>query len=336
MHPFLVESKEQGKVLKDCLDAYLKEGIKSLEDIYEAYKKGNYKKIVFSGMGSSYYAPYSVAGYLTEHGVPSVVINAAELSGPQFNLIDKETLIIIVSQSGNSPEVIDLLKKVYRQFTVVGIVNNEESYLGTHCDFKIPMLSGYEDYISSKSYLNSIVILQILAAKLTGALNNEFQDSLYNVARWTIDMLENFESNKKDIMNFVNETKIFDFIGNYSSISTINQAALIFREGPRYPTAAIMANEYSHGCHLLNKKGSTLVIFDYQCKEGTVEEAMRKYAIKNEGKVIVITCSEKLLSTEDMKVITYPSVPEWIAPAAQIIPCTKIMGWLLEAMLNDN
>ena len=70
MHPFIVESSTQGIVLQECLKAYFVDGQKGLEEFVKLYRHGGYKRIVFSGMGSSYYAPFSVVGNLLRMGFP--------------------------------------------------------------------------------------------------------------------------------------------------------------------------------------------------------------------------------------------------------------------------
>jgi glucosamine--fructose-6-phosphate aminotransferase (isomerizing) len=336
MHPFIMEAGTQGKVLRGCLDEYFSRRNEALEQTVEALRNRNCNKIIFSGMGSSYYAPFAVTGYLTQHGIPAIVINAAELANDQLNLIDGQTLLVVVSQSGESPEVVELLKSAGGRTTVVGIVNNDRSFLAMHADIQLQIYAGYEKDISNKSYLNTLAVLNILAARLTGGLDETFQDQMYAVADWVGKYLESAGEKRKRIMEFLSGTFVFDFIGNGAACSTACEAGLIFREGPRYATFATTCAEYSHGWNLLAGKGSTAVIFDPFGRKDSYEERMKEFVLQNKGRVIVITSEGEDAIGESVLTITHPKVPARMASLAQIIPCTTIMGWLLEVSGHDH
>lgn len=69
------------------------------------------KRVIFTGMGSSLYAVDSVRSYLTGHGILALSFSSFELSRFQFGQVDESTLIVAVSQSGNSMEVVELAEK---------------------------------------------------------------------------------------------------------------------------------------------------------------------------------------------------------------------------------
>ncbi len=335
MHPFIVEASTQGEVLKDCLNYYYSQGNESLEKLRKFFKEKSYKRIIFSGMGSSYYAPFTVAGYLTQNGIPSVVINAAELANNQLDLVQDDTLLVLVSQSGESAEVIDVINKVKNHANIVAVVNNRESILAKESDIQLFINAGYEEFISSKSYLNTVATLQIMSATLVGKNTPEFKETMYDIANWVQEYLSTAQENRKEVMSFIRNTSIFDFIGNGASAGSVFQAGLIFREGPKYATGSSLCAEYSHGWNLLTKEGSVVVIFDPLKLSNSSEEAMRKFVIENHGKVILITSGESE-ECDNILTIQHPKLSEELAPLVQIVPCTMLMGWLLEEINNDN
>jgi len=337
LHPFISEANTQGERLVDCLDYYLKEDNEDLDKVYEMFKKEGYEKIVFSGMGSSYYAPMSVVSYLTSNSIPSIVINAYELANYQMNLLDQNTLLVLVSQSGESAEVIDVLNKAKNKTTILSVVNNTDSTLANESDFILNMHAGYEEFISSKSYLNTLAVLQLLAATLTNNLNNNYINELYKISNWVNEYLEETINDKEDMLSFVSDTNIFDFIGNGPSASNLYQSALIFREGPLYSTNGTLCNEYSHGWNLYIQEGSTVVIFDPVHRINSIEHKMLKHTLDNGGKVILITSEDgDDINENETLTIRHPAVSEELSTLLQIIPCTMLMGWLLEEKNHDN
>lgn len=81
-------------------------------------------------MGSSNYASISASLYLNKNGIESNVISAGQLLYYGLNSLDENTLIVMVSQSGESPEIINLLNKFKGRGNIVGITNILNSTLG--------------------------------------------------------------------------------------------------------------------------------------------------------------------------------------------------------------
>ena len=75
-----------------------------LEPIREAASRA--KTIIFTGMGSSYDACYPAVNDLAGRGVPSLLVDTAELLHFRRAVLGPDTLVVIVSQSGESAEIV--------------------------------------------------------------------------------------------------------------------------------------------------------------------------------------------------------------------------------------
>ncbi|MTI94682.1 MAG: SIS domain-containing protein [Firmicutes bacterium] len=333
MNPFVQEMLTQGEVMRECIKQYNSENInnqEALDKIKLLFQSDRYNRIIFAGMGSSYYAPYSVAGYLTSQGIPAIVSNAYELCHHQFELLSEDTLLVVVSQSGASPEVVELIEKAKARTTVVGIVNQPTSPVAARVDISLFMHSGYEAHISSKSYLCTLVVLQMLALHLTGGVKAQHTKLFEEIADWVSDYLARFTDDTPALGDFLNGTTSYDFLASGAAMSSARQAALIFREGPCVTATAVEISDFSHGWDLSVSPGYTAFIFDSDGKKDSIEEKMRNHIIDKGGKVVLIT-SASVQSTESLMVIKHPKVQEDWAPMLQIIPCNTIMGWLMGA-----
>lgn len=328
MNEFLKEVVTQGEVLKSCLDKYLKEENESFNRIVNIFKEKKLKKVLFVGMGCSLYAPHNVVDYLTSREIPALVLNAYEASRYQFGHITSDTLVVAISQSGESAEVIELTQKAKKITTVVGIVNKKGSSLDKILDHRLWMYAGEERTIANKSYLCTLAILNILSAALVEELNHDFVTQLYDSAEWISTFLKNSIDNTESIYNFVKDSTSYDFIGNGPSISTAMQCAMTFRDGQNIHTTAINCADYSHGWYASVKEGYLGVIFAPYFKEDSVEVKMVDKIISKGGKVLLVT-SANVKSNENMMVINHPTVMENIAPLLQIIPCNTLLGWTL-------
>ena len=89
-------------------------------------RAANYAKIVLTGMGSSLHALHPLQLRLVRAGHTAMMVETAELIHAQADLLDDRTLLVVVSQSGRSVEIVQLLERLAarekRPF-VIGVTN---------------------------------------------------------------------------------------------------------------------------------------------------------------------------------------------------------------------
>src|SRR5262249_4913152 len=64
--------------------------------------KRQVRRVVFTGMGSSFDAAHPAALYLLQNGIDAVAVESSELYYDARPLLEKDTLLVAVSQSGQS------------------------------------------------------------------------------------------------------------------------------------------------------------------------------------------------------------------------------------------
>lgn len=123
--------------------------------------------VMFVGRGSSDHAG-SFAKYLIEieMGIPafSAAPSIATVYNRKVNL--ERTLVIIISQSGKSPDIIEQAKQARNSGALcVAIVNDETSPLSNNVDYVIPLSVGEEKSVAAtKSYIATLsAVLQLVA-----------------------------------------------------------------------------------------------------------------------------------------------------------------------------
>ena len=124
MVQFFQEIQEQPQALLQTANFYKSvEGKSVLSQISELWCSGKYRNILLTGMGSSYFIANATASLLNSYKIPAYALNAGELLHYQISLISPESLIICISQSGESYEVIKLIEKLSSNITVLSICN---------------------------------------------------------------------------------------------------------------------------------------------------------------------------------------------------------------------
>ncbi len=324
---FIDEVLTQREKLNSCINFYKSEGKEYLKTILEAYQKKNLNKIVLTGMGSSFYACFSIRSYLISNSFNTTVYDAYDLLSNNLTAIDEKTLLVCVSQSGRSWEIQEIIEKINGVCPVVGVFNLENTQLSQMCDLKLPIKAEREICISNKSYMNTLATLGFLAEYIVSGGRIDF--SPYEEAsQWNDNYFDKYIENGKELFEFIGNTNTLDFVGESASLSTTFQSALVYREGPKLFTAGWQCGDYAHGWNKIAKDGYISFFFINDVSKHRPALKMMDMILSNKGKIILAT-NENVEPKEGVYVIKLPNLPEHIIPINQIVPSNILMGYLL-------
>ena len=110
----------------------LKESLKA-ENLTQAldYMQNSKGRIIITGMGKSGHIGKKIAASLASTGTPSFFVHPAEASHGDLGMITEDDVVIAISNSGESRELIDILNYCKRfGIKLIAITKNPESYLG--------------------------------------------------------------------------------------------------------------------------------------------------------------------------------------------------------------
>ena len=95
-------------------------------------------KIIFSGVGKNSYICKKSAATFSSIGIPSFFVDPTGVSHGDAGQIEKKDLLVIISNSGNTSELANLLKFANRnRVKIIGIASNKNSMLLKASDIKI-------------------------------------------------------------------------------------------------------------------------------------------------------------------------------------------------------
>ncbi len=95
-------------------------------------------RVIITGIGKSANIATKIVATLNSTGTPSVFMHAADAIHGDLGTIQKDDIVICISNSGNTPEIkvlVPLLK--FRGSTLIALTGNKDSYLATQADFVI-------------------------------------------------------------------------------------------------------------------------------------------------------------------------------------------------------
>ena len=130
---------------------------------------GEIRRIVLTGMGSSFYALHPLHVRLTAAGLSTLMLETSELLYYFPSLLGDGSLIIAVSQSGRSAEIVRLLKQTERHFAIIGVTNTADSPLALQSGSAFLTQAGEEFSVSCKTYVAALMALDHLGSLLTSA-----------------------------------------------------------------------------------------------------------------------------------------------------------------------
>lgn len=329
MNGFIDEVVTQGTLMQEVGRYYRGAGLQSIQAIVAAYQERGCNQVILSGMGSSLYAMDSVRSFLTSNGIPALAFSSFELSRFQFGHVTDKTLLVAVSQSGKSMEVIELVEKAKPIATVAGIYNTEGCPLSQLVEFPLPIRAGKECSITSKTYQLTMLILNVLAHELVGKLDDAFWKELDFAADWSCKWLDNWEQNTRPMYDFAQDVELFDLLANNTSLATARQLSLAYREGLHNCTAVWECADYAHGQYHSSKLGAGYLaqMFFPVFEDDTKEMKMCNYILDHGGRVMLYTTSQ-IPERERRMVVKLPRVRDSLMPLLESVVAETLLGML--------
>jgi glucosamine--fructose-6-phosphate aminotransferase (isomerizing) len=332
MNKFLKEIFEQPAALKNTLNYYLQgEGLTQLEKVSGIWKQGRFSHVLFTGMGSSFFAPQSASCLLSSYGIPSHTVNTGELLHYHHSTIRKDSLLTFVSQSGESYEVVKMLEKISGRATCIGISNEKESTLARKSEVILLTHAGAEEMTSTKTYVSTLLVLTIFSKVLAGKWETDSIPAL----KAAIEAVETLINDQKEwlapAVEFLGRPQFVQVIGRGPSFSSVLQGALMFMEASRNPAAGMYGGEFRHGPMEMAKKGFRAVVFaplgDTYNQGIRLAEDITKFG----GRVLLITNDRIKLSNPDIHPVHIPCHDEYLFPIPAIVPLQFIVNqWAVD------
>lgn len=245
----------EGPYLRDLLDqpGALRNAIDGLADapafamISRQLHAGKYRRVVLTGMGTSLFALYPLHMALSRQDVNSHWIETAELLLGFDGLYRRDTLLIAVSQSGESAEIVNLLPRAREFGHVIGVTNHPSSSLGRHADTVLELHSGVERTVSCKSYLNTLAVLHWLRAALCHEEPATALRELQTAQRAVQRYLTHWREHVNDWLARTEGIQSVFITGRAESLATTAAAGLILKESTRHPAEGMSCAAFRHG-----------------------------------------------------------------------------------------
>lgn len=147
----------------------------SINDTFEKVVKTILKtngRVILSGVGKPGYLAHRVAATLASTGTPAYYVHSNEASHGDLGMISKDDTVILLSNSGGSKEINDIIAYCKRfDITLIGITRNAKSFLAQAATIPVILEDIEQTNIVNSPTTSEIMMLAYLDAVATALIN---------------------------------------------------------------------------------------------------------------------------------------------------------------------
>ena len=326
-HYMLKEIHEQPKVFKNTTDKYVQNGIESLKNKMPDFKK--YNKIHIVACGSAYHTGLVGKNLIEEYANTPVTVEIASEYRYKKNFYDKNTLLIVVSQSGETADTLAALRLAKNDnIDTLAIVNVENSTIAREAKYVLKTEAGPEIAVATtKAYSAQVATLGLMALNMGLEKNTIKKEELTQILKEIKELPIQIENtinncNYKEIANSIYERDDIFFIGRGIDYALCMEGSLKLKEISYIHSQSYAAGELKHGTISLVENNTPVIgiITEQNLKDKTISNIEE---VKSRGAKTIIITNDNTIKNYDY--ITYlPKVHKMLQPLLTVLPLQLI------------
>lgn len=204
------------------------------------------RPVILTGMGSSFHALHTLSARLNRSGRRAMMVETSELVFYDPETL-ADTLLIVVSQSGRSAEIVRLMSACPADCVLVAVTNTPGSPLAEGADLCLWMRAGEEFSVSSKTYLATLAALAWLGAILSGEGAETTLDLIESVLPWMLEYLAGWRKHAEQIAGRLAAVRYLFLAGRGESLAAALTGGLIIKEAAHFHAEGMSAAAFRHG-----------------------------------------------------------------------------------------
>ena len=335
-HFMLKEMYEQPKTVSDTLTPRVKDNDVVIEELNMTDKEIKaVGKIHIVACGSAYHA--GMTGKYVLEGLARIPVEVDLASEFRYRdpILEKDALVIVISQSGETADTLAALREAKAKgVKVLGIVNVVGSSIARAADNVIYTWAGPEIAVATtKAYSAQLIALYLLGMKFgktRGKIEDDMFTSMLTDLKRLPDQIELLLNNKLKIQRFANRyigAKDVFFIGRGIDYAISLEGSLKLKEISYIHSEAYAAGELKHGTISLIEEGTLVAAVSTQ-PDLYAKTISNMVEVKARGAfVLAVTCEEnKEIEKAADYVIYIPETNPYFANSLAIIPL-QIFGY---------
>ncbi len=334
-HFMLKEIYEQPKAIADTLIGRL-DGL----DLNLKFKK--FEKIVIIACGTAYNAGLVGKYAIEKWGQIPVDVELASEYRYREPSLDKKTLVIPISQSGETMDTLMALRYAKSKgATIFSVCNTNGSTIGRESDAVLYTHAGPEIAVAStKAFATQLIAMYLIGLEIGKQLNNlskkeikEIIEQLSALPAKVEQVLETVEPLRELTRKFKDSESVL-FLGRHVGFPTALEGALKLKELAYMHAEGFAGGELKHGPIALIDKGTPVVaIMPYEHSVLAEKMASNIQEVKARGAVVIAISEFDFVGADHL--IRIPQTDPLLQPVLSVVPLQVIAYEMAVARGND-
>ena len=316
----------EGEYLRDLLDepralentlAGLEES-KALRQLAGKLSRGKFRNVVLTGMGSSFHALHPLQLKLIDDGLTAILVETSELVHYKSRLFDPKTLIVAVSQSGQSAEVIRLLEINAGKSAILAVTNTPGSPLATQADATILTQAGKEFSVSCKTYVSALLALKWLEDVIGERDLRRTRKELKEAAPAAETYLAEWKEHVQSLAQLLRDIRHLFLVGRGASLAAVGTGALIVKESDHFHAEGMSSAAFRHGPLEMLSRETFVLVFAGDHRTRELNRRLLDDIREQDGR------AELVIEKSEVAACALPEGPRSIHPILEILPVQMI------------
>lgn len=252
----------------------------------------------------------------------------------------EDSLVVGISQSGQSPDIVEVIREGRRQgATTLAVTNDPASPLASAAELVFPLLAGQERAVAAtKTYTTQVLALAMLSAALRG--DEQPWDELRMVPELVARSIDLNAGSIPLAARFRDSNRLV-VVGRGYNLSTAMEVALKVKE-----TSGVMADgsssaDFLHGPMAMLDGGLPILVIAPGPRAFEDLDQVVRVARERKAPVIAISDRPAILDSAEVAMPLPPGTPEWLSPLVAVVPgqlwalgLSLARGWRPDAPLG--
>ena len=325
-HYMLKEINEQPKIIRDTISTYLENNISDLLKKIPVLTK--YNRIDIVACGSAYHTGLIGKNLIEEYANIPVNVEVASEYRYKKNFYNKKTLVIVISQSGETADTLAALRKAKNDnIDTLAIVNVKNSTIAREADILLEIKAGREIAVATtKAYSAQVAMLSLitlsLAIRKDTIKKEEIEEILKDIKELPNKIKKLIDNDYKEIAKKIYQNENIFFIGRGIDYALCMEGSLKLKEISYINSQAYAAGELKHGTISLIEKGTPVI--GILTEEKIILKTISNIEeVKSRGAITIAITNENINNNFN-ELIKIPKIHKIFQPLLTVIPLQLI------------
>ena len=311
-------------------------------DIAKAIQSRNVQYVFLAARGTSDNAG-RYANYLwgAHNGLPLALATPSLFTYYQHPPKLSNALVVGVSQSGQSPDIVSVLEEGRKQNCLtLAITNEPHSPLAQTADFVLDIQAGEEKAVAAtKTYTTELMGIAMISAALNDSA--ERWKELASVSKWAEQALA-LDENIAQMTQRYRYMSQCVVLGRGFNYATAFEWALKLKELTYLIAEPYSSADFQHGPMAMVESGfPVLAVAQHGKVHDSMLEILTRLRKQKDAELVLISDDTDALALAQSPIQLPPHIPEWLTPLVSIIPAqlfachlTEVKGYNTDAPRN--